>query len=103
MVRCGQDLEDESCNESVVTYASDLLPMVVEPYCLQCHSDFVRGTNRRGAPDDLNFDDRESVSSNAERIANAITSGLMPPSDQPRPSPELRELAVSWRRCGFQF
>lgn len=97
---CGaDDPGSESVCLEEVTF-SMLRTAVLETHCLECHSSAVQGTARQGAPGALNFDAYDP--DDAPALANAITSGAMPPPDRPRLSVEERALASTWRRCGFR-
>ncbi|MEO1232065.1 MAG: hypothetical protein AAFZ18_24510 [Myxococcota bacterium] len=95
---CGEDAAEGPVCPSDVNYAT-LRATVLEPFCLECHSSSRQGALRQGAPAELDFDvyDRELAS----RLANAVTSGAMPPPTRPRPSAEDRALVSTWRQCGF--
>lgn len=95
---CGEDTP-EVCSQPVRFPA--LSASVLQPYCAECHSSLQQGQARNGAPEALDFDTYEDVEPVAAAVANAITSGSMPPATLPRPDPAERQLAEDWRRCGF--
>ena len=91
-----------SACETPVTFTNDLFPVVVEPKCLPCHSETLRGTARNGAPDGVDFDTYAQVRPRAAAIADAITSGIEPPQNAPViVTSEDRALVRAWRSCGY--
>jgi hypothetical protein len=63
----------------VVTYSSDIKPLL-ENNCLRCHSVSVSGSDRNGAPVDINFDTYDDIYSHADIANQRIQSGTMPPT-----------------------
>ena len=96
---CG-DGPSDPC-EDPVSFASTIRPEVTLPYCEGCHASTPSGVARNGAPAGYDFDDPQRVSALAFELANAITSGTMPPSRYSAPSAAERERVVEWRRCGY--
>lgn len=77
-----------------VDYAKDIVPLV-KKYCLRCHEgdDAEAGVAMRqykAAGDFLK--NREQ----AEQIYEALSSELMPPDDEPQPTPEERRRWAKW-------
>ncbi len=78
---------------------------VLDDKCVDCHHTSKMGIDRNGAPDTLNFDDFETLQDDVVAIADAITSGKMPPRGTPDAPPGTsaaqRDTVTEWRRCGF--
>jgi uncharacterized membrane protein len=78
---------------------------VLDEKCTDCHHTSKMGLDRNGAPDALNFDDYATLANDVQAIAEAITSGRMPPRGDPEAPPGTsdveRDLVQDWRRCGF--
>lgn len=77
---------------------------VLQVSCVGCHSERVTGLARRGAPADVNFDSFALAEPHKAALADAITSGRMPPpsaSNVVPTTPAGRELAAGWRTCGY--
>ncbi len=76
----------------------------VSRYCLACHSGSVKGADRRGAPDDHNFDDIDQIRGLREHMDQkaaagpAATNSDMPRAD-PRPTLEERKKLGEWLAC----
>jgi mono/diheme cytochrome c family protein len=51
---------------------------VLAEICTGCHS--KTAANRHGAPDDVNLDDKDYVSSDKEEIYDEVAGGDMPPT-----------------------
>lgn len=99
LIACGGDDALDPC-ASPVGY-STVAAEVIQAYCLGCHAQALSGRFRNGAPVGLNFDRYEDVAPIASDVANAITSGIMPPANQTRPTPAERDVVSRWRTCGF--
>lgn len=69
--------------------------------CEHCHSSVLDPSRRRGAPVGLNFDDYDSASENAERIATEVYWGKMPPSGSGYTlTIEQQDTLFEWALCG---
>ena len=74
-------------------------------YCTRCHSSEVAGGQRRGAPDDHDYDTREGVQADPTHIELASAMGpaaknsRMPPYGA-MPTDHERELLGQWLACG---
>jgi len=74
-------------------------------YCTGCHSTQVSGGQRRGAPDDHNFDTQDGVQLDLDHVDAASASGpaahntYMPPYG-PMPTDFEREQLGQWLACG---
>lgn len=86
------------------TYESDIRA-ILDDKCIDCHHTTVRGLNRNGAPEGIDFDDYATLADHVTAIADAITSGREPPRGTPDAPPGTtaaeRDLVTDWRRCGF--
>lgn len=87
---------------SYVTFAADFM----ESYCTRCHSSTKVGADRRGAPEDHDFDTLAGIVAVGDHISDyagagpAATNTIMPP-DAPRPSDEERLHLAEWVACGM--
>ncbi|HEY6558588.1 MAG TPA: hypothetical protein VI072_15000 [Polyangiaceae bacterium] len=70
--------------------------------CVNCHSSSKMGDDRTGAPGDVNFDTYDAAAQNAQRGANQVAFGLMPPPGEFEFSltPAQRETLEKWAECG---
>src|SRR5688572_25808006 len=66
----------------------------VSTYCLGCHASGIPGE-----PDNT-FDTHEDIMDQADGMADALMSGLMPLEGALQPSAEDRERAIQWLSCG---
>jgi uncharacterized membrane protein len=83
---------------------AELSTTVLEVSCVECHSARVTGVARRGAPVGVDFDSFALAEPSKAALADAITSGRMPPPSAANvtpTTPEGRELAAGWRTCGY--
>ena len=104
LMACGSSPAPDPC-EDAPSFTRDLRPGVVREKCLMCHSEALTGVERRGAPDDLNFDRYALVAPREVDFASALTSGRMPPPDVlplVETTPEERALGAKWRQCGYR-
>lgn len=75
----------------------------MQDYCLSCHS--VDSTDRKGAPDDHNFDelvDIDGLRAHIDQYAGSgpdATNEVMP-KDDPKPTLEERKKLSEWLACG---
>jgi hypothetical protein len=99
---CSGDPPDP-CAEAP-TYDPDIKALVAT-YCIDCHAKGVMGGDRMGAPVGLDFDDYATLMANLDDFADAFTSGVEPPRDNPEAPPATsgaeREIVNEWRRCGY--
>lgn len=99
---CGpsEELEDAVCPEesTELTYES-FGRAFIDRYCQYCHASWVE--DRRGAPFEYTFDDRESVAHHAEHIyaRSAGDNTSMPPGPDDPPVEE-RDALAEWLACG---
>jgi hypothetical protein len=70
------------------TYVADISPMI-ERFCLRCHG----SSTRRGG---INLEDDAPTLETWGRVADALRAGIMPPSDQPRPTAEALAVLGEW-------
>jgi uncharacterized membrane protein len=76
----------------------------MEDYCTRCHSSELTGADRKGAPDDHNFDSLQGVLEAADHIDEYAGKGpdstntFMPPG-APRPSDDDRAKLAEWLAC----
>lgn len=75
---------------------------VVVGKCEVCHSSQVTGTNRLGAPEDLNFDKLETVRAEADEMYEETMSGEMPPDPGSKVTGTDLENMRIWLACGAQ-
>lgn len=72
--------------------------LVVQQRCATCHGTMVMGGARAGAPEDLNFDNLETVRAEADAMYGQSSEGQMPPGS-PLSIQELADMRV-WLACG---
>lgn len=72
-----EDLPEVECSDGKPEYAD------VEAFetCTNCHSSKVEGDDRNGAPTDVNFDTESAAEKHAEKAAEEVYEGAMPPRD----------------------
>lgn len=70
--------------------------------CVNCHSSSKLGADRNGSPPNVNFDTYDAAAQNAQRAANQVARGTMPPPEKPEFSltPAQRETLKKWAECG---
>jgi uncharacterized membrane protein len=73
---------------------------VVIGRCQVCHSSQVTGTNRLGAPEDMNFDNLETVRAEAGEMYDEVLSGAMPPDQGLKVTGSDLENMRIWLACG---
>jgi uncharacterized membrane protein len=73
---------------------------VVIGKCQVCHSSQVSGTSRLGAPEDLNFDNLETVRAEAGEMYDEALSGSMPPDQGAKVTGADLENMRVWLACG---
>jgi uncharacterized membrane protein len=73
---------------------------VVIGKCQVCHSSQVTGTNRLGAPEDMNFDNLETVRAEAGEMYEETVSGAMPPDPGSKVTGTDLENMRIWLACG---
>jgi hypothetical protein len=67
-------------------------------YCTACHASGRVGQERHGAPEGMDFDDRDGVMAHAARVAARVSEGTMPPGGGP--TEEERRRFLDWMACG---
>lgn len=75
---------------------------VVIGRCQVCHSSQVTGTNRLGAPEDMNFDNLETVRAEAAEMFDETLSGAMPPDQGLKVTGSDLENMRIWLACGAE-
>jgi uncharacterized membrane protein len=84
------------------TFAAEFM----DSYCTRCHSSTKVGDDRRGAPEDHDFDSLAGIVAVGDHISDyagagpAATNTIMPP-DAPRPSDDERRRLAEWVACGM--
>lgn len=81
-----------------------VLANVFQTNCLACHSSTLSGSERNGAPANLNWDDYATVVANFDRIvARAVIQKTMPPSFSgiPTLNQEQQDVLLDWQQAGF--
>ena len=68
--------------------------------CVNCHSSSKQGDDRNRAPSNVNFDTYDAAAQNAQRGANQVAQGRMPPAEAPDLTSEQRETLKKWAECG---
>lgn len=93
---CGEDLPDVSCDGTVPEYSE----VAALEKCSTCHSSKLSGTERRGAPDSVNFDTQAAAEAKAEKASEEVNEGAMPPasSDIKLTDAEKQDL-YKWALC----
>jgi predicted small lipoprotein YifL len=90
---------------STLTYESFGKPFM-ESYCTECHDSALRGEDRQGAPSFHDFDTLFGIRAVSDHIDYTSAAGpgavntSMPPSGEPKPTREERELLGQWLACG---
>ncbi len=94
------ELGDYDCPDggSALDYQSFGKPFF-DRWCNDCHS--KGSSDRQGAPDDVNFDSRDQIAGQRERIfvRSAADNDSMPPGPDDPPRSEREKLA-EWLACG---
>jgi uncharacterized membrane protein len=99
LAACGAEGPDPC--EGGPSYERDIAP-IVAARCTSCHSEALFESARAGAPVGVDLDTPDLAEPRFDAIADAITSGRMPPSDgPPTTTREERALASAWRACGL--
>jgi hypothetical protein len=94
----GDDGPSADCEAGTIPSFADV---AIFAKCLGCHSTEVTGDARNEAPPDVNFDDYASAVGMAERAAQYVFHGIMPPvtTDITVTDPEKEQLYL-WALCG---
>lgn len=72
--------------------------------CLKCHSSSLSGSNRNGAPPDVNFDTYEAAKAKAGRaVERAVYLKTMPPTNSglPKLDSEQQAAILAWQSGNF--
>ena len=99
---CGGEAGPDPCDDGP-SYTNQVAPIVAEK-CVTCHSRDLAGSARSGAPDGLDFDDFPTLQPVVASVADAITSGRMPPvgvGGAVATTAEERRIVDRWRSCGY--
>lgn len=102
LLGCGGEDPPDPCLDAP-TYTNQISALLRD-HCLACHADSLQGPARNGAPAERTFDDWDLLQPHIADVADVITSGRMPPMDNPfvdPVSPAQRQLVAEWRRCGY--
>ena len=69
--------------------------------CTNCHSSTLTGDARNDAPEDINFDDYASAQAHAEKAAEEVFEGAMPPAtaNEMLTADQEQDLYL-WALCG---
>lgn len=102
---CGDDdsgsedaLPEWDCSDDVPRFGE---VTAFSQVCVRCHLSTLEPSQRRGAPVGLNFDDYDSASKNAKRIASEVYWGNMPPSGSGYTlTVEQDDVLLEWALCG---
>jgi uncharacterized membrane protein len=103
VVACGNDdaeedeeLPDVECTDSKPAYDE----VAAFEKCTMCHSSKLSGDDRKDAPTDVNFDTESAAEAHAEKAAEEVFEGEMPPmgSGITLTSAEKQEL-YEWALC----
>jgi uncharacterized membrane protein len=102
----GQATGSTCPDDSALTYDS-FASRFMQRYCTRCHAASLRGSDRRGAPSDHDFDTLEGLRlTHAQHIDEQAAAGpdgensAMPPSS-PKPSTDERRKLGEWLACGM--
>ena len=98
-IACGLPFEEPKCSDqgTQVTYTGFAADFFAQ-HCGSCHSKFLSGEERQGAPEDQNWDDYASVVKYMTSIRDSVLRNEMPPGGL-GPWPEVN-LLVQWIACG---
>src|SRR3954452_7358312 len=98
VVGCGNDLPDVDCSMGT-TPAYDEVAALKK--CSVCHSSQLKGSARRDAPTDVNFDTEAAARKKDEDAASEVNGGDMPPSGSgiTLTADEKKDL-YKWALCG---
>jgi len=104
LTACGSDDSEEAelpevdCSGTIPTFAQvDAFSDV----CTNCHSTGLTGALRNDAPEDINFNDYASAKAHAEKAAEEVFEGAMPPADSSEMLEEAqKEQLYLWALCG---
>lgn len=68
--------------------------------CVTCHSSELSGSARKDAPADVNFDTESAARKNAEKAAEEVNGGAMPPpSSGIKLTNEEKDDLYKWALC----
>lgn len=94
----GEDLPEVDCAGAIPTF--DQVTAFSE-VCTNCHSTTLTGDARNDAPEDINWDDYASAKAHAEKGAEEVFEGEMPPegSNETLTTAQKDDLYL-WALCG---
>jgi len=96
---CGDKLDPGAVEDLDLAGQSgtwDEAAQVFAEYCIRCHGANVKGEDRNGAPENVNFDVCESASAKADKAVFLASGGAMPPDDGPSPDPKELAPIQAW-------
>jgi len=101
---CGSEDEEEEelpevdCSLTVPTFDQ---VTAFSQVCTNCHSSTLTGDARNDAPEDINFDDYASAKAHAEKAAEEVFEGAMPPAsaNEMLTADQEQDLYL-WALCG---
>lgn len=98
-IACGLPLDGPTCPDggTEVTWDNFAGEFLIDQ-CGSCHSRFLEGEDRQGAPLDQSWDDPAHVRNHATGIRESILRGQMPPDFVVLPSDDVARL-VEWIAC----
>ena len=95
---CGSDesLPTVDCSGTIPTYAQVTL---LSETCASCHASTLSGTERNGAPTNINFDTYAGAMAHAEKAVSEVYGGDMPPGGEQLDEAKKQQLYL-WGLCG---
>lgn len=94
----GEGLYEATCRDDPPLTWENYGKGALDHHCNGCHSQFMSGENRSGAPEGVDFDTWDGAVEYAERIRiRVIESETMPPSGGL--TPDERALLDEWLKC----
>jgi len=70
---------DDADVDGGVTYSEHVAP-ILDGHCIGCHSGYLEGADRNGAPPGVDFDTYEAAVESGDAANVRIQAGSMPPS-----------------------
>ena len=93
--------ESSSCRDGTTLTYENFGEAFMVSYCVNCHSSEVEDDDRLGAPENINLDSYENITTHRRSILKTAAqkrNPTMPPSRHI--SLEERELLSEWLNCG---
>jgi mono/diheme cytochrome c family protein len=93
---CGEKLDPlyDMEDETETGYRDTIKPILVS-HCIRCHGTDVTGTDRNGAPEDVNLDSYGGAGTSGARADAEIQADEMPP-DAPPLTPADKDSFQQW-------